>query len=144
MYKDWCSDITSATATSKCRLSLPYTNRTSFRLSQNIIKISVMFSNHFFYHLPIVFHHFSVWWGLELMPTPGGSPFKLKKRKTQYTYIQRHTKHIRMILLQHKKKNPEKPQLQLMTNDIFYILQFTFSLPLWLYDMIFYLSHILD
>ncbi len=25
-----------------------------------------------FYHLPTVFRHFSVWWGLELMPSPGG------------------------------------------------------------------------
>ncbi len=42
------------------------------------------------------------------------------------------------------KKNPErKNTLKITTTDAFYILQFTYDLPLWLYDKILFLTHIL-
>ena len=44
-----------------------------------------------------------------------------------------------------KKQNPERKNtlFKKTTTDAFYILKFTYDLPLWLYDKILFLTHIL-
>jgi hypothetical protein len=92
------------------------------------------FIDHYFFFSSstyFFFHHFSVWWGLELMPAPGGLPFKLKEKEdeihiyieTYKTYsndnytskgtIQKHTVHIKFAFMAIRHKILSLPYFRL-------------------------------